>query len=114
MKSAILLLLLLAAVTASRLLSKLYEMNDDDCWEQRNVSIAVDDLPSLYKHFVACLEKCRGELKSRQRITITSRLKSSVAVLRELYYRGGISFSVSMTTEYYSSLSVRLCVFFFF
>lgn len=63
-----------------------------DCWEKHNLFITIDDLPSLLKHFTICLAKC--QLKNNECFLIASQLKSSISVLRELYYNGQISFWV--------------------
>lgn len=68
-----------------------------NCLEKQNVFITIDDLPSLLKHFIICLAKCK--LKNNECFLIASQLKSSILVLRELYYHGQISFWVCIIIQ---------------
>lgn len=83
------------------LFNKIYlafsENDTYNCWERHNLFITIDDLPSLLKHFIICLDKC--QLKNNECFLIASQLKSSISVLRELYYHGQISFWVCIINQ---------------
>lgn len=79
----------------------LFSVNDTyKCWERKNVSITINDLPSLLKNFMICLDMCHT-LKNNEYFMVTSQLKSSMSVLRDLYYHGKISFLVSIMISKY-------------
>lgn len=71
------------------------EKNTLNCWERKNYNTTIDNLPSLLKHFRICLSLCH-QLKKNELFMVTSQLKSSMSVLRDLYYHGQISFLVSI------------------
>lgn len=70
------------------------EKNSYNCWERKNYNTTIDDLSLLLKHFKICLSICH-QLKNNELFMVTSQLKSSMSVLRDLYYHGQISFLVS-------------------
>lgn len=67
-----------------------------NCSESRNLFIVVEDLPSLLKNFTICFVKCH-QSKIKDCLIIASQLKSSISVLRELYYHGQIGLWVCIT-----------------
>lgn len=95
MKCIILFLLLIDIICT------VFSNNDAyNCLERQNLFIAIDNLPSLLKNFTICFVKC-PQSKTKDCLTIASQLKSSISVLRELYYHGQIHFWVCMTSNIY-------------
>lgn len=103
MKCLILYLLLIDIICA------VFSNNDAyNCLERQNLLIALNNIPSLLKNFTICFMKClQSKTKDEPSFMIASQLKSSISVLKELYYLGQIHFQVCITLKF-NSLIIKL------
>lgn len=87
-----------------------------NCWEAHSMCITIDDLPLLMRNFMLCLNECEKLNNEECFNNITSQLKSSISVLRELYYHGQISFQVCIAYKViiYIIIIILLCWHIFF